>query len=90
MITRAVVIPAATASFITTTGFGDPIIFANHGTDILYLGTDATVAVANGFPVAWLAGTGVGYRIDLKDYVGPIWGYSTAGCDIRLIEEVSG
>jgi len=88
MIIRAVAIAASTAKLIAHTGFGDPILIENEGADILYIGPDNTVTNLNGFgiPVA----PNVLSRLDLRDYTGEIWGYSVAGCSVRLIEEVSG
>ena len=88
MITRAVVIAAATAKKIATTGFGDPVFVENEGADVLYIGGDNTVTNANGFPIQ--VAPSVLSRIDLKDYAGDIWGYSVAGCNVRIIENILG
>ena len=88
MITRAVVIPAATATLIATTGFGDPIFVENQGADVLYLGGDLTVTNLTGFPVQ--VAPSILSRIDLRDYAGKVYGYSTAGCNVRFIENITG
>jgi len=88
MITRAVVIPAATATIISTTGFGDPVFVENEGANVLYIGGDNTVTNATGFPIQ--VAPSVLSRIDLKDYAGKIWGYSVAGTNVRIIENFLG
>jgi len=88
MITRAVTVPAATATLITTTGFGDPVFLSNEGANVLYIGGDATVTTVTGFPIQ--VAPSVLSRIDLRDYAGGVWGYSTAGTNVRLIENISG
>jgi hypothetical protein len=88
MITRVVTLAAATAKLIATTGFGDPVFLENEGADVLYIGGDATVTNLTGFAIQ--VAPSVLSRIDLKDYAGAIWGYSTAGCSVRLIENISG
>jgi hypothetical protein len=88
MVIRNITIPAATATFITTTGFGDPILIENEGADVLYIGSASTVTNLTGFGIP--AVPSVLSRLDLRDYEGKIYGYSTAGCSVRIIEEVSG
>jgi hypothetical protein len=88
MIIRNITIPAATATFIATTGFGDPILIENEGADVLYIGGTTAVTNLTGFGIP--AVPSVLSRLDLRDYEGKIYGYSTAGCSVRIIEEVSG
>jgi hypothetical protein len=88
MITRVVAVAAATPKMIATTGFGDPVFIENEGADVLYIGGTNAVTNLTGFAIQ--VAPNVLSRIDLKDYAGEIWGYSTAGCSVRLIENISG
>jgi hypothetical protein len=88
MITRAVAVPAATATLLATTGFGDPVFVENEGANVLYIGGTNAVTNVDGFPIQ--VAPSVLSRIDLKDYAGQIWGYSVGGCNVRLIENISG
>ena len=89
MIVRKVSITVATAELIAVTGFGDPVVLQNLGPGSLYIGSDDTVLNTTGFLVT--VEPAVNSQVNLLNHSGEIWGYASGGgCDVRVIENVSG
>lgn len=71
--TAVVVVAASSRDFVRVKN--------NHATNILYLGFDANVTTANGYPLA------AGQEHLIENYDGPVYGIaSAAGTDVRYTE----